>query len=170
MSYDPKFSVVACWHSKRRLISLVKTSLVCYGGIKVFFCLPSSTHQTWSLTNSWPCGYFPCALLKNVGLTEQVHAALKSRLLKMECQVGSWLFWSCVKTAYSCILFIHLLSLEKHHWLAGNVLVFVPHLCDSAGTICSLAENSPAGSPLPSHLLKLPKSRDCKNLIQELSV
>lgn len=37
MSYDLKVSVVACCHSKRRLISLVKTSSVCYGGIKGFF-------------------------------------------------------------------------------------------------------------------------------------
>lgn len=42
-------------------------------------------------------------------------------------------------------------------------VLFVPHLCDSAGTSC--AGNSPAGSPLPIHLLKLPKSRYLKNLI-----
>lgn len=70
------------------------------------------------------------------------------------------------ENSHSCILFIHLLGLaEKHHWLAGNVLLFVPHLCDS-GTICSPAENSPAGSPLSNHLLRLPKCRDYKNLIK----
>lgn len=42
-------------------------------------------------------------------------------------------------------------------------VLFVPHLCDSAGT--SRAGNSPAGSPLPIHLLKLTKSRYLKNLI-----
>lgn len=96
------------------------------GVLSYFFCicLPSSSHQTWSLTNLWPCGYFPCASLTKVVLTEQVHPAPKSRLLRMESQVSYWFiyFFSGPVRAYCCIWFIHLLSLaQAHHSLAGNV-------------------------------------------------
>lgn len=94
-------SLVACRNNKQRLNQLSKMYDVL---VLRLICLPSSTHQTWILTNSWPCGYFLCASLKKVGLTEQVHPALKSKLLKMECQVSYWLFWPWV---YCCILFIH---------------------------------------------------------------
>lgn len=52
--------------------------------------LLSSVHQSWSSTNSWPCGYFACVSLGKVGVKNPVHPQLTVKLLKMECPVSHW--------------------------------------------------------------------------------
>lgn len=144
-------SVVACTTNKQRLNHQPCQILHDGGILRLFFCicLSSSSHQTWSLTDSWPCGYFPCASLTKVGLTEQVHPAPKSRLVKrqQQSQVSYWFFCS----SESLLLYLVHPPVELSTGPPGLGRECLCHISDGAGTICSPAENSPAGSFPPKH-------------------
>lgn len=153
MSYELKVSVVASCHSKWRLISLYRFVIVL---LRVFFFLFLSSLQ---YTPDMDFNKFVTLWIFSLCLVEKCWTDRTSsgspEIQVVETGVSGKLLIILVLCENSLLLYFIYSPVEfSGDWLAGNVLLFVPHLCDSADTICSPAENSPAGSPCPQPPLR----------------
>lgn len=143
MFYVLKVSVVACRNNKQRFNQLSKM----YDGRGIEACLSSFQFTPDMDFNKFVTLWIFSLCLVEKSRTDRTSSS-SPEIQVVENGVSGKLLIILALCEYTVVFCSSTMSLaEKHHCFGRECLC---HISDGAGTICSPAENSPAGSPMCS--------------------